>query len=106
MTKQQERHQLWRERITAFRSSGQSVREWCTGNGIRPQQMWYWLRRLETKHPEGDSPTWLQAVVNVGAVSQDTGGLIVRVGKAAIEVRPGFHPELLSQVVRTLSFIC
>ena len=37
---------------------------------------------------------------------QASNGLVVKVGKASIEVRPGFDPELLSTVVRVLSGIC
>lgn len=105
MTRQQERRQLWEERIAAYRSSGQRVREWCAANDVKPERMWYWLRQVKTGLPEVES-TWLQAVVDFGTVPPEQTVLVVRVGKAAIEIRPGFHPDLLSQVVQTRSSVC
>ncbi|QGG47317.1 hypothetical protein [Heliorestis convoluta] len=32
--------------------------------------------------------------------------LVIRVGQAVIEVKPGFDPALLTQVVRTLKTLC
>jgi len=45
---------------------------------------------------------WLRAA---GEPAHDA-GLLVRVGRGVIEVRPGFDPDLLSMVVRVLSAIC
>ena len=36
----------WKERITACRSSGQTVRGWCRENGISPSSYYHWQRRL------------------------------------------------------------
>lgn len=106
MTKQQERRQEWEKRITAYKSSGQSVREWCAANGVKSERMWYWLRRVRSQGSGEQSASWLQAVVSFGTVPGEQAGLIVRVGKAGIEVKSGFDPDLLSQVVRALSATC
>lgn len=39
---------LWRERISAWKASGQSLRSFALQNGWRPRQMGYWKKRLET----------------------------------------------------------
>lgn len=110
MTKaeQQQRRQEWEKRIAEYRSSGQSVREWCAANGVKPERLWYWLRRKKAGSTETESTTtWLQAVVSGPTPGeQNDTGLLVKVGKASIEVKPGFDPELLSTVVRVLSGIC
>ena len=36
----------WNERITACRSSGQTVKGWCRENGISPSSYYHWQRRL------------------------------------------------------------
>lgn len=106
MAKLQERRQQWEERVAAYRSSGQGVREWCAGNGVKPERLWYWLRRVETGRREGQSSAWLQAVVSFGTVAGEQAGLLVKVGKASVEVRPGFDPDLLREVVGALSAAC
>lgn len=106
MARLQERRQLWEERIAAYRSSGQGVKEWCAVSGIKPERMWYWLRQTKSQGPGEQSTAWLQAVVSFGEVTGEQTGLLVRVGKAGVEVRPGFDPDLLRAVVRALSAAC
>jgi len=110
MTKaeQQQRRQEWEKRIAEYLSSGQSVREWCAANGVKPERLRYWLRRKkEAESTETESTTWVQAVVSRPTPEEENEtGLLVKVGKASIEIKPGFDPELLSTVVRVLSGIC
>jgi len=106
VTKAEQRRQEWEKRIAEYRASGLSVRDWCAANGVKPDRLWYWLRRtrqtLETK-----STMWVPVELSsVFPGEQGSDGLVVKVGKASIEVRPGFDPDLLSTVVRVLSGIC
>ena len=39
---------LWRERIAAWKASGQSLRRFALQSGWRPRQLGYWKKRLET----------------------------------------------------------
>ena len=36
----------WRERVQKCRSSGLSVKEWCTGQGIHPSTYYRWEREV------------------------------------------------------------
>ena len=38
---------LWRERISAWKASGQSLRSFALQNDWRPRQLGYWKKRLE-----------------------------------------------------------
>lgn len=102
-----ERRQQWHHFITAYKSSGQSVREWCAANGVDPNRLWYWLRRTKTEDAGSKATRWL-SVDMTGQADEErqARGLLVRVGKAGIEVRQGFDPELLVAVVRALSEAC
>ena len=95
-------------RIAEYRSSGLSVREWCTSNGVDPQRLWYWLRRFADERSNSESTTWLPVDLSgPRAKGQPEGsGLVVMVGKAGIEVQPGFDPDLLRAVVRVLLAVC
>ncbi len=44
-----ERQKEWESRIAEYRASGQSVKEWCTANDIKPERLWYWLRKHRIK---------------------------------------------------------
>jgi len=97
MTNQQ-RKNLWMERVTAFRASGQGAKAWCTANNVSTCQLYYWLKRGTSVA----QPTWLPVVL------EPTLGytLNVRIGKATVEVAAGFDPELLRQVVEALGTLC
>ena len=86
-TEQQQRRQEWEKRIAEYQASGQSVKEWCAANAVKPNRLWYWLRRtresLETK-----STTWLPVDLRSPFQGEQVGeGLVVKVGKASIEVK-------------------
>jgi len=105
---QQERRLQWEKRIAAYKASGQSVREWCAANGVKPNRLWYWLRRTRTEDVEAVRSTrWLPVeVTGLSGEGGQASGLLVRVGKAGIEVKQGFDPEMLVAVVRALSEAC
>lgn len=97
MTKE-ERRSYWADRIAEFKGSGQSVPAWCTAHDVKIHQMRYWLKR-DTQASAKKVPAWLSLDLS------DTGlqnALLVRVGGVAVEVRPGFDPKLLVDVVKTL----
>jgi len=102
---QQRVREDWEKRITQYKSSGQGVREWCAANGVKPERLWYWLRRAKAGRTEGEATMWPPVEMGSGCPGeqQASAGLLVRVGKAIIEVKRGFDPELLSTVVRVLS---
>lgn len=115
MTKE-ERRKMWDSRIAEYRSSGQSVKEWCTANNIKPERMWYWLRRDKTRSVKHKTPStqstnqatqWLAVEVSQQSPKGQHASLVlIRIGEACIEVRPGFDPSLLSQIVRLLTTLC
>ncbi len=93
-----ERQSLWAARITKFKESGQSVLSWCAHNDVKPNQLWYWLRK-EKQASTDTALSWLP--INLSDAGIQT-SLLVRVGLVAVEVRPGFDPKLLLSVVKTL----
>ncbi|MDN5362185.1 MAG: hypothetical protein PWP70_1232 [Moorella sp. (in: firmicutes)] len=105
-----ERQALWETRIAKYQASGQSVKEWCASHeGISPRQLWYWLRKYKNQDaiPPGESINrWLPVEVSEQSFIKQGHTLLINVGSASIEVRPGFDPALLAQVVRVLVAIC
>ncbi len=104
-----ERQALWETRIAEYRVSGQSVKEWCASHeGISPRQLWYWLRKYKNRDgvSPGESNRWLPVEISKQASIEQGHALLVNVGPASIEVKPGFDPALLSQVVKVLVALC
>ena len=113
MTKaeQEKERQEWAARIAEYRASGQSVSEWCAANGVKPGRLWYRLRRERNQEKANEAnrvgPVWLRATVTGQDCGEsDDAKLLIRMGKAVVEVRAGFDSELLSRVVRVLRTIC
>ncbi len=102
-----ELQKLWEARIAEYRESGQSVKEWCASHeGISPRQLWYWLRKFknQTTAPPESSNRWLP--IEISEQGSPEQSLLVKIGPASIEVRPGFDPALLTQVVQVLMALC
>ncbi|MCL6481795.1 MAG: helix-turn-helix domain-containing protein [Firmicutes bacterium] len=103
----QELRELWEQRVAEFRASGQSVATWCAARGIPPHQLHYWLRKFSDDRPveRTSSVRWLSVQVDESPIpSTDT--VVLRVGNVEIEVKPGFDPLLLRQVVQVLMTTC
>ncbi|NTZ20724.1 helix-turn-helix domain-containing protein [Paenibacillus sp. JMULE4] len=105
MSIQVERRQLWESRIDAFRASGQKAAEWCAENQINRRQLYNWMRRLDSKRPTKNSPSWVR--VKVDQQPQEASpSVLIKIGSATIEVKSGYDASLLADVVRTLQTIC
>jgi hypothetical protein len=92
--KRAEKQQLWETRITDYRTSGQSANDWCATNGLKPWQLWYWLRQdsaMKTD-PKMKTTTWLPVELKEPLPGNT---VLIRIGSACIEVKSGFDPALL-----------
>lgn len=92
----------WENRVAKFKASGQSTTEWCKAHNLKPHQLRYWLRKLKAEHTVKETQ-WLSVEVGELKASNNSKALPIRIGKATIEVSPGFDPALLSEVVKTLA---
>lgn len=96
----------WEQRIANFLSSGQSASKWCAANEVSIHQFWYWKKRINTTQESvDDSPRWLSLEMD-DSIENPKSRLVVRVGQASVEVKPGFDSKLLIDVVRTLQSLC
>ncbi len=105
---QEERREVWIARIKDYRSSGERAATWCERHGVTPRQLWYWMQKLKRTDESKQAtrqPKWIP--IHLDETSPDgTSPLLVKVGSATIEVRPGFDPSLLADVVRALKALC
>lgn len=100
---EQQKH--WEVQVAEFLASGQSVTAWCAENDVKPYQLRYQVHKHKMEHnvPVGTPAKWLAVEVSD---KMSTGALRVNVGRASLEVKPGFDPALLAAVVKTLVTLC
>jgi hypothetical protein len=97
----------WEKRIEEFKASGLSAAAWCKMQDLKPHRFNYYLCKDKPLKPSTPPTTrWLSVEIENSEVAPDQmPALLVKVGEATIEVKSGFDPTLLCQLVRTLS-IC
>ena len=111
MTRAQKQKE-WENKVANYQGSKQSVSKWCTTNNEKPDRLWYWLRKHKTGEYTAENTAlirpdkWLPVEVCEHSPIEPSDGITVKVGKACIEIKPGFEPILLSQVVRVLAASC
>lgn len=106
-----ERRLMWQERVDQCRASGMSVAAWCRENEVPEQQMYYWLRKFRSEEADAveDDIQW----VHLGRwdrqdamrMTEDS-AVLIHIGRAMVEVRPGFDPVLFRGVVKVLLGSC
>lgn len=98
--------ELWESRIAEFKASGQTAKAWCAAQELKVHQLYYWFRKFksENKYVEKELQ-WLSVEIGALETTEPQEALPIRVGKATIEVRRGFDPQLLLDVVKTLSVL-
>ena len=106
MSREEVRNQ-WRRLVEEFRESGETAAAWCRERGLNPEEFHRWVRKFADETPAKEPVAaaaiqWLPVQI-ADAQGDDPSTLVVHVGSAAIEVRSGFSPSLLKQVVRVLS---
>ncbi len=106
-----ERRLMWQERVDQYRSSGMSVAAWCRENEVPVQQMHYWLRKFRSEETDAveDDIQWIQLGGwdrQAALRTIEDSAVRIHIGRAMVEVRPGFDPALLRGVVKVLLGSC
>lgn len=96
------KQELWAERIEDFLASGLSQRAWCEQQGLRPNQLRYWLRKFRAETGPGTHIRW----VSLDAIAPSGLGVSLRIGNVMLEIQRGFDQEVLAGVIRSLMDIC
>ncbi len=99
---------VWRKRLDDLARSGLSVRAWCERSGVSRYQARYWKAYFadhedDPSDPSAPGEAWLPVAIADPAPRETASARIVlRIGAAAIDIQPGFDPELLRRVVQAL----
>lgn len=97
----------WKERIAACRSSGHSVANWCTANGVNSKSYYRWERKLLRE--AGDELSYarqtqhIQRFAEIPAVPCTSDVVsVLRIGGITCELCRGISPNQLSAIVQVM----
>lgn len=96
-----ETEKTWTKRVQEWKASGLGAPEFVQGRGYQASTLRYWSCRLQRLAEGRPWPARVRmAKVEVAKGSSES--LVVAVGAARIEVRPGFDGALLRDVVAAI----
>lgn len=98
----------WENRVDEFKASGLSQSRWCRENDLSLHKLRYWLNKRDSNSSSScqePSPKWIS--VSMEEINQEPNETLgIKIGEAVIEVKPGFNPSFLAEVIRTLKTLC
>lgn len=98
--------EIWMERIRAYQTSGQTMKAWSAEHQVTLHQLKYWLYKFQRQEQTTVAPTFCPVTVVPSTQTGSTESLQLQVGAARIDVRAGFEPALLREVVAALATLC
>lgn len=93
---QHDRLSLWTERVSACRSSGKSVRQWCQENSIAEKTYYYWQRRIFELTKTNVDPVFAEVITPQTQRAEIAA--VIHSGSVRVEIRNGAD----SATVRTI----
>lgn len=96
----------WEQRISAYKASGLTQAKWCETNEISIHQFKYWLRKIKDYPMIGNTNNQWVPVVIEDPEPKLNESIQIRIGVASIEVKSGFNPSLLAEVIKVLKKEC
>jgi transposase-like protein len=102
-----ERKQFWRDAISAFPSSGLSVREFCRQHGLHEKRFYTWRKHLGLSPVARPSPTTSTAAPSVPGfmpvrLVADTAAEVVLPGGVVVRVPVSSDPAHVARLVAAL----
>jgi transposase-like protein len=97
---------LWAERITAYQASGQTMKAWSAEHKVTLHQLKYWLYKAQREGRAASGTTFRPISVGSPSRSGAAESLQIQIGVARINVRSGFEPGLLREIVAALTPLC
>ena len=100
-----ELHAFRRQQIEDYRNSSQSAETWCEANAMKVSTLRYWLRRIKDADQAVPEQAWATMKLIDKATTAKSTPVMIRVNNFEICLHPGFEPDVLASVIRTLQGI-
>lgn len=99
MNSKEKYQELWEERIKNYEDSGLSIKSWCETNEIKLHQFNYWRRKFKKKQEVQNT---LIPIDLSQMTLKDDSSIKLNIGKINLEIKSGFNPSLLKEVLKVL----
>ena len=97
---QQRKLSEWAERVTACRSSGQSVKTWCQENGVSEQTYYKWQRRLYELAQNQQENRF--AEITPQRMSNNSIAVTMQIGSVELAIHNGADAATVEAVLRAV----
>lgn len=94
-----EKPSYWQKQVSAWRASGLSQAQFCRDNNLKVRDFGYWKRKFSGS---SDSVRFVPLQVKSSAIRPSSSLCLVLESGLRIEVREGFSPCTLKELVLTL----
>ena len=95
--------EIWKERISDYRSSNLKAQEWCDKNNLPITSLRYWICKFNKG--ANDSHNLVSEFVPVtapGIMINSIAPIVIRFGNISVDVSDGCHPDTLRNVLEAL----
>ena len=110
---QRQRLLEWSQKVAECRSSGMSVKRWCSENGTTPKTYYSWQKKVfaimveqQKSHLDASSQEgcFVELPVPQECVQQPSANLVasIQVGSASVNLYSGADPKLVQAICQTL----
>jgi len=96
----------WQAIVAAYKASGQSQTQWCHANNMNLNNLRYWLQKEKHSLVQEKSCQCLGLDMDTIAAASRNQQLTIVIGPVRLEIAPGFDPQLLAQVLKTIISTC
>jgi len=95
-----QKQMLWKRHLEECSRSGSSQAEYCRRHKLSVKSFTYWKRKFRKKTPVAFVPVQVKPETQMAA--DISSGLVLCKEGYRIEIKEGFKPEVLGEVLRTL----
>lgn len=105
LTSPDDKQRFWSDRITAWKDSGLSQQKYCDQEQLTYTTFVYWRGRLKQLADDGVAAGKVSFVPVMIKPENDAQLTLQISGLHGVDIRPGFDPVLLGQVIRVVQQI-
>ena len=70
MLNKEENEKIWRERVTEYRASTKTQKEWCKENNFKYTTLRYWLEKISKEQSQKEMPEWIDLEVGENKIAK------------------------------------
>ena len=104
--KNQKLHETWQKRIKEYESSGMTIKAWCGLNALSVHQFQYWRKKFRASKVDSQSKLVAIDLNKMVNTKPEETAIMINIGTVRLEVKTGFNPSLLKDLVKALMEVC